>query len=81
MMRIQLGIAAALALGAFALPSAAQAQDYRGDAHYEHGYRYDGHSWREHKRWERARAREARREHRRWLRAHRHHDRHWNPYR
>jgi hypothetical protein len=80
MMRTKLGIAAALALSAFAVPSAVQAQDYYGHASYDHGRdhdRYDRHSWREHQRWERERARE----HRRWEREHRHHGHGWHPYR
>jgi hypothetical protein len=79
-MRIELGLAAALALSAIAVPSAVQARDYHDRGYsYGHGHdRYDRHSWREHRRWER----ERERQHRRWLREHRHHhDRYWNPYR
>lgn len=92
-MRTKLGIAAALALSAIAIPSAAQAQDYYGYGGYDYGRgydRYDGydrHEWREHRRWERERAREARRAHYRWMREHRGYgygydrDYAWNPYR
>ena len=76
-MRTKLGIAAALALSAFAVPSAVQAQDYRDHASYDYGHghdRYNGHDRRDRQRWERERARE----HRRWERQHRHdHDRHY----
>lgn len=74
-MRTTLGIAAALVLGAIAIPSAAQAQGYYGYASYDHGYgydRYDHRSWREHRRWERERERERRR----WEREHRRHHHH-----
>jgi hypothetical protein len=86
-MRTKLGIAAALALSAIAVPSAVQAQDYYGYDHggydYGRGYdRYDRHEWREHQRWAREREREARRDHRRWEREHRYHDDYgWNAYR
>ena len=77
-MRTKLGIAAALALSAIAVPSAVQAQDYygydRGGYDYGRGHdygRYDRHEWRDHQRWEREREREARRAHRRWEREHR----------
>jgi len=78
-MRTKLGIAAALALSAIAIPSAAQAQDYYGHASYDRGYgngygydRYDHRSWRDHQRWERQRERERRR----WEREHRRHHHH-----
>ena len=74
-MRTKLGIAAALALSAIAIPSAAQAQGYYGYASYDHnsGYdRYDHRSWRDHQRWERQRERERRR----WEREHRRHHHH-----
>jgi len=89
-MRTKLGIAAALALSAIAVPTAVQAQDYYGYGGYDQGRgydygrgydhdRYDRHEWREHQRWEREREREARRDHRRWEREHRYYDDYgWN---
>ena len=80
-MRTKLGIAAALALSAIAIPSAAQAQDYYGHASYDRGYgssygydRDDHRSWRDHRRWER----EREREHSRWEREHRRHHHHYD---
>ena len=80
-MRTTLGIAAALALSAIAIPSAAQAQDYYGRVSYDNGYgngygydRNDHRSWREHRRWER----ERERQHRRWEREHRRHHHHYD---
>jgi len=81
-MRTSLGIAAALALSAIAIPSAAQAQNYYGYTAYDRGYdhdrygydRYDHRSWREHRRWERQRERQRRR----WEREHRHHRHHYD---
>lgn len=82
-MRTKLGIAAALALSAIAVPTAVQAQDYYGydRAGYDQGRgdHYDRQGWREHQRWQRDREREARRDHRRWEREHRYHnDNGWN---
>lgn len=78
-MRTKLGFATALALSVITVPSVVQAQDYRGHAGYDYGQghdRYDGHSAREHRRWERERERQRLR----WERAHRH-DHRGNPYR